>query len=392
MANILIGADICPIEGNRPYFAAGDAENLFHDLLPEMRSSDLVIANLECPLIRAPSPMPKTGPIFGESPDVVRGIQAAGIGVLCLANNHILDHGPRGLKSTMDACRSVGIETVGAGANLESASRMLIRNAGGVRVGIMACAETEFSIATASTWGACPLDLPRFVRTVRSFQGQFDHLIVLVHGSAEFHAPTPRIQDVCRFLVEMGANTVVVQHPHVLGGSEDYQGGHIVYGQGALVMDEAIYRSLRSFHEGFLLKVSLEPGKSARYSRILFEQSDPMPGARRLQDPRQAALSQELEQRSRAILSPEFVEKEWRSYCTKREHGYISSVLGHGGLMRRLNSNGFIERVLHGSRRMLGVRNIVACETHAEAIRTILDDRRLPYLTAASQEVGQETS
>ena len=56
--------------------------------------------------------------------------------------------------------------------------------------------------------------------------------------------PSPRLKDTCHFLIEMGANAVVVQHPHSFGGYESYRGGHIVYGQGALVMDEALYTAI----------------------------------------------------------------------------------------------------------------------------------------------------
>jgi Bacterial capsule synthesis protein PGA_cap len=122
MATILVGADPCPIEGNQPYFVRGDAESLFHDLLPEIRSADLAIANLEGPLIDSPSPIPKTGPIFGEPSGCIAGIRNAGFHALCLANNHILDHGARGLENTLRVCAGAGIATVGAGQDLASAS------------------------------------------------------------------------------------------------------------------------------------------------------------------------------------------------------------------------------------------------------------------------------
>jgi poly-gamma-glutamate synthesis protein (capsule biosynthesis protein) len=389
MPTILIGADVCPIEGNRPFFMKGDAASLFHDLLPEMQAADLVLANLESPLIERPSAIPKTGPIFGEHPDCIRGIQAAGIQVLGLANNHILDHGPQGLRSTLQACRSAGIATVGAGPNLAAASQMLIREVGGLRVGILAYAENEFSIAGSDTWGANPIDIPGFVRTLRANQGRFDHLIVMLHGSAEFHAPTPRVQDLCRFMIEMGAHTVLVQHPHVLGGCESYQGGYIVYGQGALIMDEAIYRFRRSFHLGFLLKLTLYPNAPARHEWVPFEQSAPAPGARKLRGEAERQFRNDLESRSKSISDPAYVKAEWLRFCSRLERSYVSSVLGFGGVMRRLDSSGLVEKFLYGPRRMAGVRNIVCCETHREAIGTILDLRRAPALIAASREADQ---
>ena len=57
MPTILIGADLCPIGENQPFFKEGDARSLFNDLLPEFQQADLAIANLECPLIEHPSPI-----------------------------------------------------------------------------------------------------------------------------------------------------------------------------------------------------------------------------------------------------------------------------------------------------------------------------------------------
>jgi poly-gamma-glutamate synthesis protein (capsule biosynthesis protein) len=371
MSTVLIGADLCPIEANLPYFKRGDAESLFHDLLSEFAQADLVIANLECPLIEQPSPIVKTGPVFGAPGDSIRGIRAAGIDVLCLANNHVLDHGTAGLLSTLAVCERAGVATVGAGGNLAAARRFLIRNVNGVRVGVLAMAEREFSIATRTNAGANPLDLIDFVRNVRENQDQYDYLVVLLHGSAEFHVPTPRIRETCRFMIEMGANAVIVQHPHTLGGVEEYRGGHIVYGQGALILDEAIYRNRQGFHEGFLVKLEIAADFTSRMELIPFTQSKPAPGARRLSRVEEKEFRQRLEARSRAILDDQFVETEWLKFCAEHQHGYLSALLGHNRLLRRLNRRGWVTRWGYGRRDLLRAGNTAICETHREAIETI---------------------
>lgn len=392
MPSILIGADLCPIEANQPFFVRGDAQTLFNDLLPELAAADLVIANLECPLIDRPSPIAKTGPTFGEPAECLNGIKAAGIDVLCLANNHILDHGADGLAHTMAACAKAGVATVGAGPNLAEARRILVRELGSIRVGILAMAEQEFSVARNGLPGANPLDLIQFVRDVRERRDRFDYLIVLLHGSAEFHAPTPRIQQTCRFMVEMGADAVIVQHPHVLGGYEEYQGGHIVYGQGALIMDEAIYRDRKSFHEGFLVKLTLDPSTvlrppssdyptaSARLASragrsemqlIPFIQSDAAPGARRMSSRQEQEFRDRLTRRSEAIRDEAFVEADWLAFCRQHQHGYLHGVLGHNRYVRKLDVGGWLSRWIHGRRALLGTRNCVLCETHREALETI---------------------
>src|SRR5258706_12632842 len=73
MPTILIGADLCPIGANQRYFTEGDAKSLFNDLLKDFEAADLVIANLECPLVDKRTPISKTGPSFGEPSTCING-------------------------------------------------------------------------------------------------------------------------------------------------------------------------------------------------------------------------------------------------------------------------------------------------------------------------------
>ena len=377
MTNVVIGADICPIEGNQRYFTAGDAGTLFNDLLPEFEQADLVVANLECPLIEKSAPIRKTGPTFGEPGACINGIKAAGIDVLGLANNHILDHGATGLQNTLEVCANAGISTVGAGRNVEEARRMFIRRIGNLRLGILALAEHEFSIATPTSAGANPLDLIDFVRTVKKHRADYDYLIVLFHGGDEFLVPSPRIKKTCRFMIEMGANAVIVQHSHCLGGYEHYENGHIVYGQGALVMDEGIYRNRGSFHEGYLVKLLIAEDASSVMEIIPFEQSNPAPGARRMAKDNEEEFRKRLEHTSRAIADDSYVEAQWLEFCQQRKRAYLSGLLGHNRIFRKLDVSGILSRLLYGNGALLGVRNIVCCETHREAVETIFNKRLL---------------
>lgn len=372
-AIILIGADICPIEANRPYFERGDAESLFHDLLPELARADLRIANLECPLIERETPILKTGPVFGESIDCINGIRAAGFDVLTLANNHVRDHGSQGLETTLKACARAGISTVGAGENLAAARRICLKEVRGIKVGILAVAEHEFSIASKDSWGANPLDLIDYVRNVKRHRDSWDYLIVLLHGGDEFFVPSPRVKDTCRFMIEMGANAVIVQHPHVLGGYEEYHGGHIVYGQGALIMDEAIYRTRKSFHEGFLVQLSVSRGGGSAIDFLPFVQSDPPPGARKMGGEAEHRFRRLFEDKVNALKDDAYIEAQWLKFCEERKHGYLGSLLGHNRILARMNRHGALGRFVYGKKILLGTRNIVCCETHREAVETIFN-------------------
>jgi len=334
-----------------------------------------VVANLECPLIKRPTPIAKTGPVFGEPISCTSAIRAAGIDVLCLANNHIMDHGAEGLATTLAACKSAGLDAVGAGATLADAARIVVRDVRGFRVGVLAMAEHEFSIATRKAAGANPLDLAAYVRGVAANREAFDYLIVLLHGGLEFlTAPSPRLKDTCHFLVEMGANAVVVQHPHSFGGYETYRGAPIVYGQGALVMDEAIYRDRESFHEGVLVRLIVDEQKTTSMELVPFVQSAPVPGARRMEPARAETLLRDLATKSRAILDDDFVRAEWLRFCEEEKHAYLSVLLCHNRILRRLNRSGLLARLIYSKRSLLGTRNVVSCETHREAVETIFKE------------------
>jgi len=394
MSTILIGGDLCPIGENLELFGAGDADGLFNDLLPEMRAAELVIGNLECPFIEYPSPIAKTGPHFSAPRSCITAIQSAGVDLLSLANNHILDHGEAGLRHTLMVCQEAGIATVGTGPDLETAARFWIGRVGEFRVGVAAMTEHEFSIAGRNRWGANPLDLIRFTRELAAHQAELDYLVILLHGSQEFFVPTPRIQEICRFLIELGANAVIVQHSHVLGGWEEYLGGHIVYGQGAWIMDEAIYRTHAAFHEGFLLKLVLqsqpvtdtddhEPGWLGPRGRsgvgsemevLPFIQSQPPPGARRLTGDAEAVWHERMTALGARVVDSEWVREQWQEYCREHRHDAFSAVLGHNRLLSLLNRRGWLTRCLYGKQTLLGVRNMVLCESHREILETLFEE------------------
>ena len=121
-------------------------QKIFNDALPLLKK-DISITNLECPLSEKESPIKKSGPNLVANPKCVEAIKYGGFDVIALANKHVLDQGESGLKDTLGICRESGIETVGAGENIEDASRPLYMNVKGKRIAVLNCAEHEFSIA-----------------------------------------------------------------------------------------------------------------------------------------------------------------------------------------------------------------------------------------------------
>ena len=123
MVKLIIGGDICATKRDENAFLEGDALQLFNDLLPEIQATDFAIANLETPLITESSPIKKSGAVFGNSPKILNAIKQSGITFLNLANNHILDHGDKGLNSTLKTLKDQNFQYSGAGESLVDASQ-----------------------------------------------------------------------------------------------------------------------------------------------------------------------------------------------------------------------------------------------------------------------------
>ena len=378
MIDIVIGGDVCPVGRNLSYFISGDAKSIFNDLLPEFENADLSIVNLECPLVEESSPIEKNGPVLGAESGCITALKEVGIDVLNLANNHIMDHGPQGLENTLKVCVDSQILTVGAGRTLEDANKMLIQTIGNIRIGIMAVAEHEFSIARKAYWGANPFDLVNMIRTVATYRKEIDYLIILIHGGNEYYPlPSPRLSNVCRFLVEMGADAVIVQHTHCPGCFEEYQGSFIVYGQGNLVFDK-LKPPYSSWNKGFLVRLSIEGSGKHSMTVIPYEQSIGHIGVRKMTQEAMDSFMDDIAERSSGLSNPSYIEEQWLALCRDRkDHYYFSLFPGllNNRIVKKINSYiPFIER-LYTRKHLLRLENMIRCESHREVIETLLDER-----------------
>lgn len=377
MIQLLIGGDTCPIGRNLPLFRQGDARALCGDLLPVLEDADLSIVNLECPLIRAESPIEKVGPTLGAPVESVNGLKAMGIDVVGLANNHIMDHGAQGLRTTMEALEGQGIARVGAGENVREARAILVQEVKGVRVGILAVAEHEFGIASEDTPGANPMNIIDLVRNVGEHRSEFDSLVVLVHaGNEHFPYPRPDLIDACRFMVEQGARAVICQHSHCTGCLEVYQGAPIVYGQGNLLFD--MPSNFPTWNEGCLVQLLLSPRGDCAARMIPFRQAANAPGARHMTEKEEAEWRTAFDERSRHVGDQRTIEELWRTFCCGNKRYYFRALHGRASLLRRLAARLDITHMLDTAEERRARLNIVRCESHWAALRTILEVEAAP--------------
>jgi poly-gamma-glutamate synthesis protein (capsule biosynthesis protein) len=192
--------------------------------------TDLTFANLETPVA------PRSGGatrsfLFNADERAVAALRRAGVGLVGIANNHILDQGRAGLEETVEQLDRLGMPYVGAGpAGREPGPRILTLN--GIRVAFLAYA--RFLNQSGNDCPAIPrarpcvraslLDADRAIADVGAAAAAADAVVVSLHWGEEY-ADQPREQDVAlaHRLADAGALIVLGHHPHVLQPLEVYR-------------------------------------------------------------------------------------------------------------------------------------------------------------------------
>lgn len=372
---ILIGADLVPTKSNIQLFNDGDAKALVgDDLLDLLKSADYRIFNLEVPLTDVESPIDKNGPALIAPTSAIEGYKALSVDCLTVANNHIMDQGADGFKSTVKMLDENGICRVGGGENLAEAAKPFIVDKGGKKIGIYACAEHEFSIAGENTPGANPFDPLESLDHIAALKALCDYVIVLHHGGKEhYRYPSPQLQRVCRKMVEKGADLVVCQHSHCVGCEEKYQNGTIVYGQGNFLFDHS-----KSEYWQTSLLLQLDDDFNVSYIPLKKQENTV-----RLADGDEAKkIMDGFWERSEEIKDSGAVAARYSELSDRMLEYYIFSIGSVNSksfffrALNKLTGRRFSKWVLKrkfGNKRLLEMKNHIECEAHRELLLSAIN-------------------
>lgn len=233
MKTLLVG-DVSPTKDCNSYFAAKDIDALFSKEVQQLFvGNDINFVNLEVALTECEDGIEKFGPCLKASGGTADVLKQLGATVCGLANNHIFDFGKKGVADTFEHLARVGLPYTGYGENYEDSRKNYVVEKDGERVCLINVCEHEYSYALEDEQGARPFDCFDTIEDIRTAKETADRVIVLYHGGKEHSRyPSPRLVKTCRAMVRAGADVVLCQHTHIIGCYEQYQDGHILYGQG----------------------------------------------------------------------------------------------------------------------------------------------------------------
>ena len=206
------------------------------------KDDDISIGNLETSITRGGKPWPNKQFNFRSDPENIAAMKRAGIDVVSLANNHTLDFGYEGLKDTIDYLNAGNIESLGAGDNIEEATRPIIIEKEKTKIGILAYSR----VAPDAGWwpnsdkagvaSAYDKHLDEVLESIRDTKEKVDLLIMVIHWGKELHEmPREDEVSVAKKMIDMGVDLIAGHHPHVVQGIEIYKGKPIFYSLGNFI-------------------------------------------------------------------------------------------------------------------------------------------------------------
>jgi poly-gamma-glutamate capsule biosynthesis protein CapA/YwtB (metallophosphatase superfamily) len=221
-----------------------------------LRAADIVVGNLEAPLGTTGAMLPGKQIWLRGKPEYAECLKAAGIDIVNLANNHILDFDSPCLLETFAVLDGNRIARCGAGVDAAAARVPAVLEADGLKVAFLGF--TEFAdpglfwdftyqrsfAAAEDTPGCNPLDLAVIAEDIAAARTQADIVVVVYHWGLE-DIPYPQafnpandLETIARRTIDLGANVVLGTHPHAVQGFEIYKKGLIAYSLGNFVSDQ----------------------------------------------------------------------------------------------------------------------------------------------------------
>lgn len=203
-----------------------------------MSSVDIMTANNEFVISDRGSAIPGKAYTFRANPLRANIWHEMGVDIVSLANNHVYDYGEDAFLDTLDTLDAAGVKRIGAGKNIEEASKPVYYIVNGYKVALLAATRAEKTVytpkATETKGGVMyTYNSKEFCEAIKVAKSQSDFVIVNVHWGYEM---TTQLEDVQismgKEFIDSGADLIVGHHAHTLQSFDSYKGKIICYNLG----------------------------------------------------------------------------------------------------------------------------------------------------------------
>jgi len=243
---ILFTGDLMFDRGIRYYANKNGGNNfIFKKISPTLAENDLVVSNLEGPITANKSVSSGTVPgstnnyFFTFDPSVAETLFKQNIKLVDLGNNHILNFGSAGLKSTQEYLNKANVDYFG----VPNGKRSVVKTIGGVKIAFISY--NEFAGDTSKI----------ITDEIKKIKPEADIVIIFAHWGVEYNLNATEDQkSLAHQFVDAGADLVIGSHPHVIEPMEEYNGKRIYYSLGNFIFDQYFSEDTRN-SKGVVVKI-----------------------------------------------------------------------------------------------------------------------------------------
>jgi len=368
--SLLFAGDFAANDRTIQLLESKDFERIFNDVKDIIQRNDYSVVNCESPIVK-PSyePINKVGPYIKAPEQMAEAIKYAGFNMVALANNHMNDYDADGILNTIERCKAEGIDTIGAGKNLDEASRTFIKEIKGKKIAFINCCEHEFSITDSARPGCNPLNPIEQFYAVQEAKKNADYVIVIVHGGIEmYQLPTPRMKKTYRFFIDAGADVIINHHQHCYSGYERYHNGLIFYGLGNFCFDWQS-RSNPIWNEGYMVEILINQEDQLDFKLHPYIQAKEQVGIIPMNDLQKDQFNANISELNKIVADENRLQNSYNDFLNKTNKGYRAILsLYSSRISTALCRRGFLP-VFYGSYQLRRILLNISCESHVERLQ-----------------------
>ncbi len=178
----------------------------------------------------------------------------AGVDVVGLTGNHILDAGIDYFLETLDMYTDSGIKYFGGGRDLADASTPAVFELNGMQIAFLGynAIPPATYFATEDSPGSLEMNKSRMIQDISDAAEKYDYVFVDMQWGPEYqHTPIAYQVEYGHAAVDAGADFVTGVHPHWVQPVEYYGDGLIFYSLGNLLFDQMWSQKTR---EGVMIR------------------------------------------------------------------------------------------------------------------------------------------
>ncbi|MDO5695683.1 MAG: CapA family protein [Eubacteriales bacterium] len=194
-----------------------DFSHLYEHVRDMIEPKDIAIINQES-IIGGDEYGPSGYPAFNTPEDMAGYLKAVGFDAVTLANNHILDKGPKAVEHTIAVWETAGLFHSGANRSEAERHEIPIMEKNGVKIALLSYTYGTNGIEPDVPWRTIYLDDKEGIRAdIRKAKTESDFVIVAAHwGDENVMEPNEQQRDMAKFFSDEGVDVVLGCHPHVV--------------------------------------------------------------------------------------------------------------------------------------------------------------------------------